>query len=420
MRVELTRRSSLIRKLTGAGLLAIALPAMVLSAGTASSPSFGTPMRVPGARGFEQGINVLPDGTLFVDEPAGLGSHSNAWRLDPGEPDFKKLVFPAPYSRLPGGGDSDVALNDDGRVYFLDLWVGSNSIARSENRGETWSFGSPFTTVPLTDRQWIAVGEHDQQTGQDTVYVVYQQFQPPNWVMFSRSRDGGMLWDYHRPAPFATGGVSGSTGKLVADGRYVAFSYDTSQGRMHVATSADAGETWDAKPVTLFNEADGNITGTALADQRLYTAWIRRDPPAIRFARSLDRGDSWYPATTLADVPGTAVFSWVAARDEKVAVVWYETATRAQRPDDVGADAEWRVMYTESTDEGATWTSPVSVANVVKSGFICTQGLNCSSGREVGDFLTVTIDPSGRSIVAYYDGIRDGAPCCGGMIVRQQ
>jgi len=418
-------KSSISRSAAAIATLAIALPAILLStSSSAAGPTFGSPIKA-GNRGFEQGINMLPDGTIFVDEPAGFGAHSNAWRLDPGATSYTKLVFPTPWGRLPGGGDSDIALTSDGRVYFLDLWVGSNSIAVSEDRGETWSIGTPFTTLPLTDRQWIAVGERDESTGKDTVYVVYQQFSPPNWVMFSRSRDGGLTWDYHRPAPFLTGGVSGSTGKLVADGDFVAFSYDQNRV-MHVATSPDAGETWESKPVSILPNADRTITGTALSGQHLSTAWLTNPSGTqqLQFARSTDRGGIWDPAVTIADVEGTAVFSWVTSRydpdtqETKVAAAWYETPVDALQPDDVGSAAIWTVKYVESLDGGLTWSDPVAVTDGVRRGIICTRGLDCSTGREVGDFITLTIGPDMMSRIAYHDGIADGS-CCGGMVVTQ-
>ena len=36
-----------------------------------------------------------------------------------------------------------------------------------------------------------------------------------------------------------------------------------------------------------------------------------------------------------------------------------------------------------------------------KNGIVCTGGINCSSGRELGDFQSVTIDNLGRADVTY-------------------
>lgn len=411
-------RARLVRRLTGAALSTAMIPAILLGGTSSAAPTFADPVRVSGARGFEQGINVMADGTVFIDEPAGLGAHSNLWRSDDGGATFTKLGFGTPWQRLPGGGDSDVVVTDDGRVYFLDLWVGSNSIAVSEDKGQTWTIGTPFTTLPLTDRQWIALGKRDPATGKDTVYVVYQQFQAPNWVMLSRSRDGGLTWDFHRPVPFLTGGVSGSTGKLVADGDYVAFTYDQ-RGLMHAAYSTNAGEDWTSTAISLFNDADNNITGTALAGNYLYSAWVNPNSYKIKFSASDDRGATWsYPAEISAG-GGSAVYSWVAARGSKVAVAWYETPATGG-PDNVPSTALWTVKYAESLDRGVTWTTPVAVTGDVKRGPICTNGLGCNSGREVGDFLTLTITHAGKSMITYYDAVcGDGGPCSGGTVVKQ-
>jgi hypothetical protein len=51
----------------------IAIPTSMLMSASAA-PTFEL-TRISGSGGFEQGINILPDGTIYVDEPSGLGAH---------------------------------------------------------------------------------------------------------------------------------------------------------------------------------------------------------------------------------------------------------------------------------------------------------------------------------------------------------
>jgi hypothetical protein len=47
----------------------------------------------------------------------------------------------------------------------------------------------------------------------------------------------------------------------------------------------------------------------------------------------------------------------------------------------------------ESTDGGATFSAPQTVdPTVVKSGPICTEGINCSGDRELLDFQSLTVN----------------------------
>jgi hypothetical protein len=59
----------------------------------------------------------------------------------------------------------------------------------------------------------------------------------------------------------------------------------------------------------------------------------------------------------------------------------------------VPESAQWFETYLESTDGGATFSAPETAdPTVVKTGPICTEGINCSGGRELLDFQSLTIN----------------------------
>ena len=414
------------RRLTGAAFVAAMVPALMFGSSSTAAPSFGAPVRMTGGAGFEQGINVAPTGEVYVDEPAAFPTFEHRlWRSDNGGVTFKRLTFGAPASRMPGGGDTDVVVTEDGRVYFLDLWLGSNSIAASLDKGETWTYGQPLTTIPPSDRQWLALGTRNELTGLDTLYATYSWF--PLCMTFARSDDGGLTWPFQRPIPYVTCGDAGATGELVSDGDFVGVAWENN-GDIYWTHSTDAGLTWtDRITVTDDHQASADIYGAALSGQDVYTTFIdRADGYATYVVRSRDRGLTWDAPVKVSPGGGSAVFSWVAARGSKVAAVWYETLDGSGLPDSVPDTANWKVKYAESNDFGDTWTAPIAVSSTVLTGKVCISGLACTTGeapgdRSLGDFLTVTLDADGKALIAYRDGVADAAdaPFAGGYVIKQ-
>src|SRR3954463_1882746 len=102
--------------LAGLGTLAAASAAALtpLVDGVASAASFGTPVVVSGDNASEPGIDVAPDGTLYINAPVGVlsnipGSPSNVYRSTNGGTTWARL--PAGLkANQPGGGDSDITI----------------------------------------------------------------------------------------------------------------------------------------------------------------------------------------------------------------------------------------------------------------------------------------------------------------------
>lgn len=386
----------------------LAVIASVVLAGTMVLTSSGAASgwsitKLPGGNAItEPGINVSSNGTIFVDGPAGTPGHSKLWRSTDGAATFEALSFAAPISKLPGGGDSDVVTRGD-RVFFLDLWVGSNSLSVSEDGGSTFKVGTPFTSLPASDRQWIALGDRDPFTGLDTVYVIYALIQEPKQVMLARSRTSGLTWDFHTPVP-AFQSARGYTGQVISDGsKFLAVSWEDG-GVLRVATSSDEGATWASSGIIATSVAPV-IPGMAQDGNNLYTVWIDRDDYSVNVASSPDKGVTWSVPQGISAGGTTNMFPWIDARAGKVAVAWYGADVPSTKPDDVPTTTQWKTRYTESVGGGAF--SPVVDIDIAKTGIICTGGLGCDpalggpGGRELGDFLTVTINNSGKSLVVY-------------------
>jgi hypothetical protein len=110
----------------------------------------------------------------------------------------------------------------------------------------------------------------------------------------------------------------------------------------------------------------------------------------VHFTRSTDWGATWTDRKTLVSA-GTSLYPWVTAEGSKVAVSLYHSDA-AGTPSTVPESAQWFEQYMESSDGGATFGAPQTVdPTVVKSGPVCTGGINCSGDRELLDFQSLTI-----------------------------
>jgi hypothetical protein len=88
-----------------------------------------------------------------------------------------------------------------------------------------------------------------------------------------------------------------------------------------------------------------------------------------------------------------------------VAVSLFHTSATGL-PDNVPNSAQWFETYTESLNFGGTWSAPVAAdATPVKTGPICTVGINCGSDRELGDFQSIVLDAQGRPNLTYVRSI---------------
>lgn len=428
-RVEMTRRAQ-ARSTVGAVVASALVFAMLGtgSSGAATTLGFDRPVKAPGSVGFEPGIDIAADGTIFTNEPLGVPSKSVLYRSKDNGATYAAITLPAQYSRLPGGGDSDVetAIGPNGmeRVYFLSLWVGSYSIVISDDNGDTWSFGSPLTS-PVVDRAWIESGGIDPLTGEQKVYILTSTFGTPTGLQFSRSNDGGRTWAFHRTVPGIPGAGSQS-GQLIANGDFLAFPYNSSNYR-YVAISTDAGDTWKSVKASMFQDARGSISSMArdASTDALHTVWQSSFTNGVSLASSYDNGETWtYPKDLWSG--GRSLFPWIDARDGKVAVVWFSSDGYQEDPNTKTAAKRWYAKYAESVDDGATFSAPITVGgngtdNAVKKGAVCTNGLGCNNvDRDLGDFLQVAIDAQGRSRVAYGSTLKIQGASAGMHIATQK
>jgi hypothetical protein len=409
------RRTRRLLALLAAGAAATALAALApFGVGVASAASFGAPVVVSGDDASEPGIDVAPDGTLYINAPVGLlstlpGSPSNVYRSSDGGATWTKL--PASLkANLPGGGDSDIAIAPDGTLSETDLWLGSSTVATSSDRGQTWT-AQPLQGTLGQDRQWVAAASGGR------VYHVVHQIPTGLWV--SRSVDSGLTYPQQVLAATAldqTGCICPPGNIVVEDGGLlgdkVGGVYATSVGGVGFYRSTNGGLTFTNNTPGPASSAATNVAFPSVADAgngKLAVVWqaVVGNSSTVWFTKSADFGTTWAPARQIV-TSGTSLYPWVAYRAGKIAVSLYHSDVTAT-PDTAPEGAQWFESYLESVDDGTTFSALQSAdPTPVKSGPVCTAGINCGSDRELGDFQQVALDGANRAVLSYNRSI-DGA-----------
>lgn len=424
MRAALRGSAVVVLSLTAALLVA---PARAETLGTAAvtAPSFGSAVVVTNHDLGEPGIDVAPDGTLYVNAPAGLPLSSEVFRSDDQGATWQET--PADLrAAFPGGGDSDVAVDqNDGTLYMTDLWLGSSTVSSSTDKGETWT-ANPIQGVLLQDRQWIGT------SGDGIVYHATHQI--PAGLVVSKSIDGGLTFPLNSIAatpldqtgcvcPPGTLVVAPGSDRSLGTDDHVGLVYSTSTGGVNFARSTNGGLTFSNVTIAANDQADTTQAFPVVAadgNGDLVAVWLDvfDNSTAVDMSRSPDWGQTWTAPQTLVS-SGTSLFPWVDARGPEVAVSVYHT-TASGIPGQVPESAQWYETYLESIDGGATFSSPVTVDSTpAKTGPICPEGVTCNGDRELLDFQSVALDGQGHANLAWTRSV-DGQSDTQLRFARQQ
>lgn len=373
----------------------------------ASAATFNAPVVVSSSDISEPGVEVAPDGTLYVHGPGGVPIWSSVWRSDNGGTTW--VPTPSLTRAGLGGGDIDIAIQPNGKLAFTDLWLGSSSVGISSDKGNTWITNQVQGTM-VQDRQWVAT------TGRDVTYHVTHQLAAG--LVVAKSLDGGLTYPVQTlaastldqgncicPAGYliaeAGTGVAGTTDK-------VGVTYTTATG-VKFARSLNGGLTWSQHtidPTGGGSTLDSFPVVANAGGNKLVAVWldINGSSSRVMYAESLNWGQTWTAPRAIVST-GTAVFPWVDARGDKVAVSLYHSTT-AGNPSNLPNSAQWHLKYTESINGGASFSALTTAdATAVKSGPVCVDGIACNSDRELGDFQMIALDGNAKANISYVRSI---------------
>jgi hypothetical protein len=172
----------------------------------ADAPTFGHPIISGiGGLGFEESVRIDPTNPnrIYTSAP-GTASADTSWiwhSLDGGRT-FKWVVGAAPLegkaTTCHGGGDTEIAVDSAGHLYFNDLTLANFSTSRSDDFGATFTCSNTGVPDAAVDRQWYAIDGDPTNGG--TLYLVNDEI-GPGGVMCGSSVGNNVLVMYRSPLP---------------------------------------------------------------------------------------------------------------------------------------------------------------------------------------------------------------------------
>ncbi|HET7483518.1 MAG TPA: hypothetical protein VFK89_11730, partial [Actinomycetota bacterium] len=434
-----------------------------------SSVRFGSPSIVDPVHAYgEPDYRISPlDGTAYASGPWGTGTQRSVWnRSTDGGRTFLAMHNPPIQSSSesattiagPGGGDTEISIDNTGKVYYADLAaLASLKMATWENSRcedgcpsdtlQTQTIANPPQNINGYDRQWFALWDpEDPQAVRDA--TGYTGPFPVNYLLFAEAlagtscasgscesasystdgltySDSTMSYDMQNDGPLV---IEQSTGTVIEG-----ISVDSLNDVGVAILTRDPANPDDPalKNSRIVKVADlpGDMTDRALFPVpaldnagNLYLVWVTRsdqlskdNPKAWQiwyaWSKKSSNWTDWSRPIKLSSAPSnTNVMPWATAgANGRLAVVWYGTDDQSHNPSTEGAHQEWNVYLNVVTN--AASTSPnLHQQRVTRHpmhyGTVCLEGTGCiavQGNRNLADFFEVTTDPRTGQIVIVYD-----------------
>src|SRR3954447_18155365 len=220
----------------------------------------------------------------------------------------------------PGGGDTDLVVDDQGYAYFSDLEALANvGVSVSNDHGGTWRKNAISNPQVVEDRQWMAVDNGATPAASDnTVFLTFRQIPAGSSIMSTPGSTG---------AADPVGGVA-----------YV----PASTLPLPISSGSPCGE-------LKFDPVRRNLYLPCGETDHITIAVAHVDP-------GQRTGLVFHAVTTPKSPVGTDVseiFPWLAIDQAgNLYVIWIAG----------GNGGNNQVYYTASTDEGKSWTTPTQVS----------------------------------------------------------
>ncbi len=179
-------------------------------------PTFGHPV-ISGIQGsgFEQDLRVDPSNPnrVYTSAPGTLSANTSwVWRSLDGGRTFKWIpnatTLEGKVTICGGGGDTELAVDSQGRLYFCDLTLANFSTARSDDLGSTFPCSNTGVPDTVVDRQWYAIDGDPMNGG--SIYLTNDEVaQSPGPCGAPTNLGQNILVMYRSPASGMAGATAG-------------------------------------------------------------------------------------------------------------------------------------------------------------------------------------------------------------------
>lgn len=400
---------------------------------TTGSLTFSNESLIEPEGGSEPEVAIGVDGTMGIAALRFLLFGTNLWTGPAGSsPTLRGVIDAAlqPHGRRTalGGGDADVDVASTGTLHETSLIFLVNPPFKAATLGVSQtrcpnaaSFDLSACTSRIldqagADRPWItSEGSH--------VYIAYHDSGNSSLVHVQRSEDDGLTWTRVGDPIVGHGRVTGSAtfnneaGPIVADPVthnvytiYAAGEPGIQKAKVavfnniFVSHSTDFGKSWTSVLVfhaPLFTRLNNIFPSLAVdsTNGHLYATWS--DGTVVSFSVSTDEGSTWSTPVSVNVAPAnTAIFPWIAAHGGTVDVVYYATTSPSNED-----GAVWNVYLAQTTSAGASFTQSLVSQHSNHTGVICEEGIACDPAhRTLLDLFKVAINPNtGLAGVVYTD-----------------
>jgi hypothetical protein len=427
---------------------------------TFSSPSVVDPVHDYG----EPDIRIASDGTVYDSGPWGTGTQRSVWErsVDGGATfvpvhspavstaaqSVTNVPCPSGVGQCPGGGDTEIAIDHTGKVYYADLAALVSLKTATWDPGsttlQTGFQGDPQQDANGYDRQWFAMWDPpsrpDGYTGPLPVnYLVYLEAvlgsdphcSTANCEAASYSTDG---LTYATPTTAYDVGVDGNAVVDQKTGTVLeAIGYSSLSDVGVSILTRDPGTPADPSLVNVqkvkIADLPSGMSNRGLfpviamdAARNAYVVWVTRcdcsestDPDAWQIFYSYSTATSgwttWSQPVQISAAPAnTNLMPWITAgSDGRVAAVWYGSADTTHNPSTEDAHQSWDVYLASITNADSAHPA-VSLVKVTRHpmhyGTICLEGTGCiasQGNRNLADFFQDTVDPRDGAVVITYN-----------------
>jgi hypothetical protein len=343
----------------------------------------------------------------------------------------------------PGGGDSDVALDDQGFVYFADLEgaLDELGVSVSNDGGHNWRKNPAAVQQTIVDRQWLAIDNGPTTgSGDNTVFLSFHTTAVGTFVYSApgssgpNDQTGGLVFQNAKSLPGPVDPVAGDATR--AQLRYDPFKrnlYYACKEKDHVRVSVAHVLPGQRTGLQFANyngpktPGGGDLSGLfpAMAVDKagnVYIAWIDGTTYNLYYSFSKDEGKTWSAAVKVNN--GSAVtneFDWAqAGASGKLALAWYATDvhqlsdTMPPSLDPAQADAATNYKwygYVALISNAASSTPAIAQTRFTEKpmhyGAICNQGTLCAADttadRTMADYFGFNIGKNGGLQIVYND-----------------